>query len=148
MVDVATLSKEAPYITALIAIVLIFVRAIGQMQAANAKSQDSRDALWREFLTEQRVQTTSALSRLSAEIKDISRAVASIHAAQLQHDSWNRVALGASEDNQSQLQHDAWSRMNRANDITQPVETPIPPVPIESVRFPQETRTRVRGKKL
>ena len=87
--------KEAPYIAALVAIVLIFTRSIKDMQAATARSQEARDLQWREFLIEQRAQTTAALGRLSDEITDAVGEIRDVHVEQLRHDAWTREAIPA-----------------------------------------------------
>jgi hypothetical protein len=90
--DIAAIAKEAPYITALIIIVVIFTRAITDMQRANSASQDARDTSWREFLTEQRTQTTAAMGRLSAEITAVNQTLLNVHAEQIRHDAANTAA--------------------------------------------------------
>jgi hypothetical protein len=84
------LATQAPYIAALVGIVLIFTRsiketadanarAIANMAEANARSnaavaeahaamQQLESEQWREFLVEQRTHTLAALNRISIEL--------------------------------------------------------------------------------
>ena len=80
--DLSGLLKEAPYIAALVGIVMIFVR-----------SNEKRDDQWKAFLTEQRSQATDALGRLSAEITQVTQAVMLVNGEQRQHDSFMRGSL-------------------------------------------------------
>lgn len=91
--DISGLMTEAPYIAALVIIVMVFVKNIEAVRAKQAESEALRDQQWRDFLTEQRTQTTSALSRLSAEISSVSTAVATVHSEQLRHDAWMRESV-------------------------------------------------------
>ena len=91
--DLTSLIKEAPYIGALVAIVLIFVRYIAEMSRKQSENETARDTQWREFLAEQRTQNTAALGRLSAEITSVSTAVSTVHSEQLRHDAWMRESV-------------------------------------------------------
>ena len=57
------------------------------------RSNEKRDDQWRAFLSEQRAQTTDALSRLSAEITSVATAVTTVHGEQLRHDAWMRESV-------------------------------------------------------
>lgn len=87
------LITQAPYIAALVIIVVIFTRSMDNSQKQTAENETKRDAQWREFLSEQRAQTTAALGRMSAEITSVSNAVATVHSEQLKHDAWTREAV-------------------------------------------------------
>lgn len=91
--DISSLLKESPYIAALVVIVIIFTRNMHASQIAQAENESKRDTQWREFLTEQRAQTTAALGRLSAEITAVSSAVTTVHSEQLRHDAWMRESV-------------------------------------------------------
>jgi septal ring factor EnvC (AmiA/AmiB activator) len=91
--DLKTLVEQAPYIAALVAIVIIFTRSMDKARTDQTQSESQRDQQWREFLAEQRSQTTAALGRLSAEITSVSTAVATVHSEQLRHDSWMRESV-------------------------------------------------------
>jgi hypothetical protein len=91
--DYAAIIKEAPYIAALVLIVVIFTRSMEAAARKQTEGELERDKQWREFLTEQRTQNTAALSRLSAEITSVSAAVATVHSEQLRHDSWMRESV-------------------------------------------------------
>lgn len=93
--DLTNLLKDSPYIGALVVVVVVFVKYLQSLQTNQIANEAKRDQQWREFLTEQRTQTTAALQRLSAEITSVSNLVATVHAEQLRHDAWSREAIDA-----------------------------------------------------
>jgi hypothetical protein len=97
----SALAKDGPSLVALIVVVIIFTRTMSEINKAQAASNeainkahsdnnDKRDTQWQDFLTEQRIQNTTALARLSAEITAVITAIGNINAELVKHDAWTR----------------------------------------------------------